>query len=120
MSVVVVALHVISALTALLALYYVVKDLAADLVLLGACALLLLAWLVETAVLGVHDLAGGQVPDPVLLYGYLLTALLLPLGGLWLGVWERSRYGSAAILVVALTSIVLQVRVEQLWPGGFA
>jgi len=120
MAIVVIALHVISAVAALLALYYVVKDLAADLVLLGACALLLLAWLGESIALGIRDLAGGAVGDPVLLYGYLLTAVLLPLGGLWLGVWERSRYGSAAILVVALTSIVLQVRVEQLWPGGFA
>ncbi|MFC0674259.1 hypothetical protein [Brachybacterium hainanense] len=120
MAVLVIILQVLSVLTALLALLYVIRDLAADLVLLGACALLLLVWLGEAAALGVRDLAGGQVPDPVLLYGYLLTAVLLPVAGLWVGVWERSRYGSAAILVVALTSIVLQVRVEQLWPGGFA
>ncbi len=54
----VIALHVLSAVAALLALYYVVKDLAADLVLLGACALLLLAWLGESIALGVR--AGGR------------------------------------------------------------
>lgn len=114
-----IALQVICGLTALLALYYAARSLAADLVLLGACALVLLVWAVLLVVLVALDVGGGTPPDAVLLYGYLLSALVLPLGAGWLGVWERSRYGSVAILVMALTEMVLMMRVEQLWPAAF-
>lgn len=114
-----IAVQVICGLTALLALYYAVKDLAADLVLLGAAALVLLIWAVLLVTLVILDLRGGTPPDAVLLYGYLLSALALPLGAGWLGVWERTRYGSIAILVMALTEMVLMMRVEQLWPAAF-
>lgn len=115
-----IAVYATSALTVLLALYYVVRDLAADLVLLGACALLLVVWLIEAVTLGARDGLGGTVADPVTLYGYLLTGVALPVAGVWLGFGERSRWGSAAILVVAVTMAVLQLRLPQIWPGGFA
>ena len=114
-----IALQVICGLTALLALYYSVKNLAADLVLLGAAALVLVMWLIMLVALIVADLGGGNPPDAVLLYGYVLSAVVLPLGAGWLALWERSRYGSVAILVMALTEMVLMVRVEQLWPAAF-
>lgn len=113
-------LYVVCALTAALAIYYTVRDLSADLVLLGACVLVLGVWALQFAALGLRDLTGGTVPDPITLYGYLLTGLALPLGGVWLGVWERTRWGSLAIMVAALTLMVLQLRLHQLWPGGFA
>lgn len=75
-----VVVYVVCGLTALLALYYAARDLAADLVLLGACALSLLVWFTEGAALALRDLGGGAVGDPVTLYGYLLTGLVLPLG----------------------------------------
>lgn len=117
--VLVIAVYAVALLTALLAAYYALRDLAADFVLLGACALLLLVWIVESALLGLHDATGGAVDDPVTLYGYLLTGAALPLGGIWLGVGERTRWGSVAILVVALTVAVLQMRLPQIWAGGF-
>lgn len=120
MGLLVIAVHATCALTALLALYYVVRDLAADLVLLGACALVLVVWAVEAVVLGARDLSGGLVDDPVTLYGYVLTGIALPLAGIWLGAVERTRWGSAAILVVAVTTMVLQMRLPQIWAGGFA
>lgn len=120
MQILVIVLLMVFGLTALLAAYYTVRDLAADLVLLGGAALMLLAWLVLGVALLMRDLGGGEVGDPVTLYGYLLTAVVLPVGGAWLGVWERSRWGSLAIGVVALTSMVLVLRLEQIWPGGFA
>lgn len=119
-AVLVIAVYVVCALTALLGAYYVGKDLAADFVLLGACALLLVVWAVEFAVLALRDAAGGSVGDPVTLYGYLLTGLALPAAGIWLGFGERSRWGSAAILIVAVTMVVLQLRLPQLWPAGMA
>lgn len=115
-----VVLYVVCGLTAALGVYYTARDLAADLVLLGACALVLLVWVVQGAALGLQDLGSADVPDPITLYGYLLSGLVLPVGGLWLGIWERSRWGSLAIAVVAVTLVVLQMRLEQIWPGGFA
>ncbi|WP_087101975.1 hypothetical protein [Brachybacterium nesterenkovii] len=119
-SILMIAVYAVSALTALLALYYTAKDLAADFVLLGACALVLLVWLLETGALALRDLGGGTVGDPVTLYGYLLTGAVLPIAGIWLGVGERTRWGSAAILAVAVTMLVLQLRLPQIWAGGFA
>lgn len=120
MSVLSILVYMICGLTAALAVYYTARDLNADLVLLGACAAVLLVWLIQLAGLGLRDLAGADVADPILLYGYLLTGLVLPLGGGWIGVWERSRWGSLAIAAVALTLMVLELRVQQIWPGGFA
>lgn len=115
-----IAVHVVSALTALLAVYYTVRDLRSDLVLLGAGLFTTLIWGAEFAALLVRDLAGGDVRDPVTLYGYLLTGLALPIGGAYVSLLERSRWGSFAIGVAAATLMVLQLRVEQIWPGGFA
>lgn len=120
MTVLSILVHMLCGLTAVLAVYYTVKDLSADLVLLGGSAAMLLIWLVQAVALGLRDLGGTPMTDPVTLYGYLLTGLVLPLGGAWAGVWERSRWGSLAIGAVALTLMVLELRVQQIWPGGFA
>lgn len=106
--------------TALLGIYYTLRSLNADLVLLGACALLAVSWAVLGAALGLRDLAGGAPPDRVTLYGYLLTALLMCAGGGWVGLFERSRWGSLVIAIGALVSAVLLMRLHQIWPGGFA
>lgn len=111
---------IVCLLTTLLGIYYAVRDLNADLVLLGACALAALVWAVLGAALGLRDLGGGHPGDRVTLYGYLLTALVMTVGGGWVGLWERSRWGSLVIAVVALVSLVLLMRLTQIWPGGFA
>jgi len=112
--------YVVSALTALLAVYYTVRDLSADLVLLGASALTLVVWAVMGGALLARDLGGGSVEDPVTLYGYLLTGLVLPLAGGWAGLWERTRWGSLVIGAAAVTEMVLMMRLPQIWAGGFA
>ena len=99
---------------------YVARDLRSDLVLLGGALLVSLVWLLEAIALAAVDISGSGAPDRVLLYGYLLTGFLLPIGGGYLSLMERSRWGSAAILVAALTMPVLQMRLAQMWPGGFA
>ena len=112
---------IVSLLCALLAAIYVVKDLRSDFLLLGAGALVSVFWLVQTIALGVVDLGGyaDQVPDRVLLYGYLLTGLVMPIGGGYVSIMERSRWGSAAILVAAVTMPILELRLLQMWPAGF-
>lgn len=112
--------YVVCGLTALLALYYAIRDLSADLVLLGACALALVVWAVLGGALLARDLGGAPVPDPVTLYGYVLTGLVLPLAAGWAGVWERSRWGSLVIAAAAVTEMVLMMRLPQIWAGGFA
>lgn len=111
---------VVCVLTALLGIYYAVRDLSADLVLLGACALVAVVWAVLGIAIGVRDAAGGHPEDRITLYGYLLTGFAMTIGGGWAGVWERSRWGSLVIAVVALVAVVLLMRIHQIWPGGFA
>lgn len=120
MSVWAIALYAACGLTAALSVYYVAREFAADFVLLGAAALVMLVWGGEALALAMRDLRGGDAPDRITLYGYLATGLALPLGAIWVGVNERSRWGSVGILAVALTQIVLQMRLPQIWPGGFA
>ncbi|PMC75353.1 hypothetical protein [Brachybacterium sp. UMB0905] len=117
MTVLSIAVVVLAVLTSGLGLLYAVKDLAADLVLLGAAALLALAWVVFAIAVLVRDVGGDTPPDPITLYGYLLTAVLLVIGGAWAGLFERTRWGSVVIAVAALVDIVLLVRLGQIWPG---
>jgi positive regulator of sigma E activity len=49
--------------------------------------------------------------------GYLLTAVLFPVGAWWWSRNDRSRAGSAVVLVVALVTPVLIVRIQQVWAG---
>ncbi|MDO5661266.1 MAG: hypothetical protein Q4G40_01100 [Brachybacterium sp.] len=115
-----IAVYASCALTVVLAIYYVAKDLSADLVLLGGAAVVFLVWLSESLILTMRHLGGVPMTDAVTLYGYLLTGLAMPLGGIWFGVGERSRWGSAAVLLAILTVGVLQMRLPQIWPEGFA
>lgn len=119
MSVLVIAIFLVCGLTAALSTLYAVKDIAADLLPLGAMLVVFVLWLALGVVLVVKDVSGGTPPDAVLLYGYVLSAIVVPLGAIWLGVWERSRYGSVALAVAAVTELVLVMRVEQLWPAAF-
>lgn len=111
---------VLCGLTALLGLYYALRELNADLILLGACALLTVAWVVLGIALGLRDLGGESPQDPITLYGYLITAVVLVVGGGWMGLFERSRWGSLVAGLGALVSAVLLMRLHQIWPGGFA
>ncbi|WP_231928131.1 hypothetical protein [Devriesea agamarum] len=119
-SVLTVAVWVISLGTAALAVLYTVKNLRSDLVLLGAATLMELVWFAECAVLAVQHATGTPMSDPITLYGYLLTGLALPLGAGYLSIIERTRWGSASIGVAALVLAVLELRLPQIWPGGFS
>lgn len=115
-----IGVYVVCGLTALLGVYAVAKDLSADLVLLGGCALVGVLWACEFAGIVLRDLAGGTPPSAVTLYGYLLTGLLLAAAGIWFGLAERSRFGSAVVLIAVVTIAVLQMRIPQIWSGALA
>jgi hypothetical protein len=61
----------------------------------------------------------GEGPaDAVTFWGYLVTALLLlPIAAAW-AFAERTRWSSVVLLVAALTVVVMEVRLVQLWTGA--
>lgn len=71
--------------------------------------------LVQLVVVGVLQARGATVEDPVTLWGYLISMLLvLPAAGVVAFV-ERTRWSSLVLLLAALTTGFLQFRVLVLW-----
>jgi hypothetical protein len=50
-------------------------------------------------------------------WGYLLTALLVPVGAFWWSILEKTRWSSFVLAGAALTVVVMLVRMEQIWEG---
>jgi hypothetical protein len=56
--------------------------------------------------------------DGVTFWGYLVTAMLvLPIAAAW-AFAERTRWSSVVLLVAALTVVVMQWRLVQVWTGA--
>ena len=68
---------------------------------------------------GLVETARGNGPDDaVTFWGYLATALvLLPVAAAW-AFAERTRWSSVVLLVAALTVVVMQWRLVQVWNGA--
>ena len=69
-------------------------------------------------VLGLFQLAGtAREVDAVLFVSYLVGALAaLPIGAFW-SLAERSRAGTAVVLLAALTLAALEARLVDIWGG---
>lgn len=95
----------------------VVIDKWHGLVLLGGAAVVELGLLTQ-AVVGFVNLAGtDRQVDGLTFGGYLVGILLvLPLAGFW-SLAERTRWGSAVLVVGCLAVAVLIVRLGQIWDG---
>lgn len=106
-----------SLLLAALATLYVVLDRPTDRLLLAGFALLEIGLLVQL-VLGAVTLAGtSRDVNGAVLVGYLIgTLLFVPAGVVW-ALGERSRAGTAALVIVGLVVPVLVLRVGQIWAG---
>ncbi len=111
-----VVLFIVAALVAALGAYYVIKDLAADLVLMGASLFLALVWLIGAFA---WVLAPAGPADGVVFWGYVATGVALPIAGVYISFLERTRWGSFAIAAIALTCVFLAYRLPQIWPAGF-
>jgi hypothetical protein len=85
-----------------------------DPVLLGL--VVIEAGLVAQLVIGIVRLSGtDRDVDAVVFVGYLVGALVvLPVGALW-SLAERSRSGTAVLIVALLTVAFLVVRLTQIW-----
>ncbi|AJT40551.1 hypothetical protein [Psychromicrobium lacuslunae] len=51
-------------------------------------------------------------------WGYLITAVVVPIGGVWWSLIERSRWSNFVLGAVGLVVIVMMYRMNQIWFGG--
>ena len=110
----------LSLLIAAIATVYVVLDRPAGHVLLGSLGLLEGGLLVQ-AVIGIVQLAQGDGDgvNGLVFVGYLLGTLLFVPAAAWWALGERSRAGTAGLIVVGLVVPVLILRLQQIWtPAG--
>jgi hypothetical protein len=113
-----VALIIAALVFAVVSLVYVLRKKPVGPVQLGGLALVEAALIVQV-VLAVIKLADGQRPHGgmALFIGYLAGSLvILPVAAVW-GLGDRSRWGSAVVVVAYLVIAVLAVRMEQVWRG---
>ncbi len=97
------------------AVVFVARDRAVILRQLWGAAVIEGLILVQAVVLAVLGATGTAPTDPVLLWGYLVTALvILPVAALW-AFAERSRWSSVVLAVAALTVAFLEWRLWQIW-----
>lgn len=75
------------------------------------------ALVIQGVVLAGAQLTGTQVADPVTLWGYVLVALLMMPGAAVVAFVERSRWSSVVLAFAALTVIVMEMRIWQVWQG---
>ncbi|MEO5877996.1 MAG: hypothetical protein ABIS86_11830 [Streptosporangiaceae bacterium] len=77
------------------------------------------AGLIAQVVLAVVRLAGGhEPPEQATFLGYLAGSLvILPIGA-FVGVGERSKWGSVAVGLACVTVPVVILRMQQLWTGN--
>lgn len=50
-------------------------------------------------------------------WGYLLTALLVPVGAFWWSILEKTRWSNLVLAGAGLTVFVMLFRMEQIWAG---
>ncbi|ACQ80131.1 conserved hypothetical protein [Beutenbergia cavernae DSM 12333] len=111
-------LGIVSAVIALLCLWaavWAVRDRAVILKQLIGAGVVEVGLLAQLVVAGVGQARGHHVAEPVTLWGYLITALLLlPFAGAWALV-ERTRWSSVVLVVACLALLVVQLRIGQVW-----
>ncbi|MCB5281555.1 hypothetical protein QK292_03980 [Arthrobacter sp. AL08] len=61
--------------------------------------------------------AGGEqiAGEPWEFWGYLLTALLLPVGAVYWAILERTRWSNFVLAAVGVTALVMAARMNQIW-----
>lgn len=91
-----------------------------DLTILSAAAVEL--FLLVYGVFSLIRLAGGQTiaGQPWEFWGYLLTALLIPVGAVWWSLMDRTRWSNLVLGAVGATVFVMLFRMEQIWDGAAA
>jgi len=97
------------------ALWFVVRDRAVVLRQLWGGAVVEGVLVVQAVVLAVAQATGDADVDGILLWGYVVTQLIiLPVAAAW-AFAERTRWSSVVLLVAALTVAFLELRLLQIW-----
>lgn len=113
-----VAVTVVSLAVALLALVYVVRDRAADRVLVGAIGVLWLATIVQL-VYGIVRLPDADEDvQGVVFVLYLVGLAAVPPAAGWWARGEPSRAGAGVVVAAGVLIPVLLLRLSTLWSGG--
>lgn len=86
--------------------------------MLIAVAVLEVALLVQAAVGFVALALTDRAVDGLVFGSYLVTTVLVPPVGAFWALGEKSRWGTGVLLVAALTTAILVVRLEQVWSTG--
>lgn len=111
-------LTLLSLLLAALALVQVVMDRPTGAVLLGLLGLLTAGLLVLCVVGIVQVVREDPAISTATFVAYLVgLVVLVPIGALW-ALSERSRSGTAVLIVLGLVVPVMLLRVEQIWMAG--
>ena len=99
------------------AAWFVVRDRAVVLRQLWGGAVVEGVLLLQAVVLAVLQATTSVDVDGILLWGYVVTQLVvLPIAAAW-AFAERTRWSSVVLLVAALTVAFLELRLVQIWSG---
>jgi hypothetical protein len=109
---------VLSLIFAVAAAAHVALDRPTGGLLLGIAAVIELGLLAQ-AVIGIGQLVSGErAVNGAVFVGYLLGAVVfLPLATVW-ALGERTRGGTAVLVVAGLVLPALVLRIQQVWSGG--
>lgn len=79
----------------------------------AAVELALLVYLVGSIV----RVASGEhiAGEPWEFWGYLVTALMLPVGAVYWAIAERTRWSNFVLAAVGVTALVMAARMNQIW-----
>ena len=79
----------------------------------AAVELSLLVYLVGSIV----RVASGEriAGEPWEFWGYLITALMLPVGAVYWAILERTRWSNFVLAAVGVTALVMAARMNQIW-----
>ncbi|MGW9413447.1 hypothetical protein [Arthrobacter cupressi] len=79
----------------------------------AAVELVLLVYLVGSIV---RVVAGERISGEAWeFWGYLATALMLPLGAVYWSILERTRWSNFVLAAVGVTALVMAARMNQIW-----
>lgn len=109
-----IALYAVAAVLTIWSIVETIRNKEAGKPLLAATAIMLLMLIVQLIV-GIVAFSSTQNVDPLLYFGYVITAILvIALAGFW-AFAELSRWGPGVLAAAGLTTIVMIERMDQIW-----
>ncbi|MEV4394463.1 hypothetical protein [Nonomuraea sp. NPDC049607] len=106
-----------SLLLMLASLVVAVRNRPMGMVLLVGFAVLEVAILVQAGFV-IAAVSGGEgPPEKATLFGYIGGQVLIPPAGVFLALAERSRWGTAILVVAGFAIAVMNARLLQIWQG---